>query len=62
LVCHLVPAGLEEMFLELSHPADKLEYPPLPAGPPSQEWLQKAIALQKKYGIVGLDNSKIKVS
>src|SRR5271154_2543355 len=30
----VTPAGLEEMFLELSRPAEHLELPPCPAGPP----------------------------
>ncbi|MET0394848.1 MAG: cupin domain-containing protein [Chitinophagaceae bacterium] len=54
------PAGLEEMFLGLSRPADQLDYPPAPTGPPSAELLQKIGALQKKYGIAGIDNSRIK--
>lgn len=56
----LSPAGLEEMFLEISRPADSLAYPPLPAGPPPPELLQKIGELQKKYGIAGIDNSHIK--
>lgn len=57
---HVIPAGLENFFMELSVPADQLEYPPMPARPPSPELLTKIAALQKKYGIVGLDNSQIK--
>jgi len=60
VLIHLVPAGLEEMFIELSQPADKLAYPPAPIGPPSPEWLQKAAALQQRFGITLIDNSKIK--
>ena len=60
VMAHLVPAGLENMFMELSRPADSLEYPPMPAGPPPAEWLLKAAALQQQYGIVGMDNTKLK--
>ena len=60
VIMHIVPAGLENMFLELSQPADKLDFPPVPQGPPPDEWLQKLAALQKKYGIVNMDNNKIK--
>jgi quercetin dioxygenase-like cupin family protein len=60
VITHLAPAGLENFFMELSRPADQMDYPPLPAGPPPAEWLQKAAALQKEYGIVGMDNNKIK--
>lgn len=56
------PAGLEEMFWELSRPAEKLDYPPMPAGPPSPEFLEKVKSLQMKFGIMGMDNSKIKGS
>jgi quercetin dioxygenase-like cupin family protein len=61
VLIHLAPAGLEAMFLELSQPADKLDYPPAPAGPPSPEWLQKAGVLQQKFGIQ-MDTSRIKAS
>jgi quercetin dioxygenase-like cupin family protein len=62
VLMHLVPAGLEAMFMELSRPADSLEYPPAPVGPPPAEWLLKAAALQQQYGIVGMDNTKVKTS
>lgn len=62
LLIQLAPAGLEEMFLEMSKPADQLDYPPPPAGPPPPEFLQKIGELQKKYGIVGIDNTRIKAS
>lgn len=60
MLCHLVPAGLEQMFVELSQPAAAIEYPPAPAGPPPAEWLQKAAMLQQQYGIKGIDNSQVK--
>lgn len=56
------PAGLEDMFWELGKPAEKLEFPAMPAGPPSPEFLDKVKAIQVKFGIVGMDNSKLKVS
>lgn len=62
MLAHLIPAGLEEFFMELSIPADKIDYPPLPSGPPDPEWIKKIGALQQKYGIVGMDNSRIKAS
>jgi quercetin dioxygenase-like cupin family protein len=55
-----VPAGLENMFLELSRPADKLDFPPPPQGPPPVEWLQKLTLQQQQFGILNLDNEKIK--
>lgn len=60
VLIHLAPAGLEEMFLELSRPADVLDYPPAPAGPPPAEWLHKAALLQQRFGIVNMDVSGIK--
>jgi quercetin dioxygenase-like cupin family protein len=62
MLLQVFPAGLENFFMELSVPADKVGYPPLPSGPPSPEWITKVIALQQKYGLLGLDNSKIKAS
>jgi len=52
MLIHTSPAGLEEMFFALSIPAEKLELPPRPSGPPSTEFLQKLGALQQQYGIV----------
>jgi len=60
MLAHLVPAGLEEFFITLSKPADVLDFPPLPAGPPPAEFLQKITALQQQYGIKGIDNTKLK--
>lgn len=60
LLTQMVPAGLENFFIQLSVPADKLDFPPLPIGPPSPEIIEKIALLQKKYGIVGIDNTKIK--
>ena len=62
MLLQVFPAGLEEFFMELSVPADKIDYPPLPSGPPSPEWLAKIGALQQKYGLLGVDNTKIKAS
>jgi quercetin dioxygenase-like cupin family protein len=62
MLLQVFPAGLEEFFMELSVPADKIDYPPLPSGPPSAEWLARISALQQKYGILGIDNTRIKVS
>lgn len=60
VLIHLVPAGLEAMFFELSKPADRLDFPPAPAGPPPAEWLERVAVLQQKFGIKGMDNSHIK--
>jgi quercetin dioxygenase-like cupin family protein len=57
---HLAPAGLEEFFWQLSRPADSMDMPPMPAGPPPAEIIEKIKALQKQYGIVGMDHSQIK--
>lgn len=62
VLIHIAPAGLDKMFWELSRPADRIDLPPLPVGPPAGEFLQRIGELQKKYGILGLDNSKIKAS
>lgn len=62
VLVQISPAGLEEMFWELSRPAEKLDFPPMPAGPPSPEFLSKLKSLQMKFGIIGLDNSKLKAS
>jgi quercetin dioxygenase-like cupin family protein len=60
VLMHLTPGGLEEMFIEMSTAADALAFPPRPQGPPPQEWLERMHVLQKQFGIVGIDNSKIK--
>jgi quercetin dioxygenase-like cupin family protein len=56
------PAGLEEMFIALSRPAETLTLPPMPSGPPPPEFLQKLRDLQRIYGITGIDNTKIVAS
>ena len=55
-------AGLEEMFIVLSRPAETLTLPPLPSGPPPPEFLQKLRHLQRIYGITGIGNTKIVAS
>jgi quercetin dioxygenase-like cupin family protein len=60
VLIHLVPAGLEAMFLELSQPAAALDFPPSPAGPPSPEWLELVAALQQRFGIRNMDNRHIR--
>ena len=60
MLCHLAPAGLEDFFIELSKPADKVDFPPLPAGPPSAEVLERIKVLQEKYGIIGMNIEDIK--
>ena len=60
VLMHIVPAGLENMFQELSQKADKLEFPPPPQGPPPAVWLQKLAVLQQQFGITNIDNKKIK--
>ncbi|MCC8423491.1 cupin domain-containing protein [Mucilaginibacter sp. UR6-11] len=60
VLIHLVPAGLEAMFFELSQPAAGLDFPPAPAGPPPAEWLERAAVLQQRFGIRNIDNRQIK--
>jgi len=60
VLIHMTPAGLEDMFWELSKPADQIGLPPPPAGPPSAEFLEKVKGLQMKFGIVGMQNNQIK--
>jgi quercetin dioxygenase-like cupin family protein len=62
ILVHVAPAGLEEMFWELSRPADRIDFPPMPAGPPDAQFLEKLKGLQAKYGIAGIDNNKIKTA
>lgn len=57
---NIFPAGLEDMFMQMSIPAESNALPPRPAGPPAPEWIQKIQGLQEKFGIVGIDNSHIK--
>lgn len=47
----IAPAGLEEMFYGLSVPAQAVELPPPPAGPPPAELIARIQALQVQYGI-----------
>ena len=44
----LTPGGLENYFVEMSQPAEKLQLPPLPKGPPD---IKKLVATASKYGI-----------
>lgn len=44
----LTPGGLENYFVEMSKPAEELELPPLPSGPPE---ITKLIATASKYGV-----------
>ncbi|QHS55305.1 cupin domain-containing protein [Mucilaginibacter sp. 14171R-50] len=60
VLIHLVPAGLEAMFLELSQPATALDYPTVPAGPPPAEWLECLGRLQQQFGIRNVDNRQIR--
>jgi len=60
ILIQIAPSGLEDMFWELSKPADKIDFPPMPAGPPSPEFLEKLKGLQMKFGIMGMENSRIK--
>ncbi|WP_448702094.1 quercetin 2,3-dioxygenase [Mucilaginibacter sp. AW1-3] len=56
----VAPAGLEEMFIEVSRPAEKHELPPPPAGPPSPGFIKLMGELTVKYGIQNLDHTQIK--
>ncbi len=58
----ITPAGLEEMFLELSRPADRLELPPRPPHSPSPEVIGRIKQLQQQYGIIGMDVQKLRTS
>lgn len=44
----LAPGGFENYFVEMSKPAEELQLPPLPQGPPD---ITKLIATASKYGI-----------
>jgi len=44
----LTPGGLENYFVEMSEPAEELQLPPQPQGPPD---ISKLIATASKYGI-----------
>jgi quercetin dioxygenase-like cupin family protein len=45
----LTPGGFENYFVEMSKPAEELQLPPLPQGPPD---ITKLIATASKYGIM----------
>lgn len=60
MLAHIAPAGLEEMFIAMSTPADTMDYPSAPAGPPPPEVLQRIGVLQAQYGIIGMQNKDIK--
>jgi len=44
----LSPGGFEHFFVEMSKPAEELQLPPMPQGPPD---IKKIIATASKYGI-----------
>jgi quercetin dioxygenase-like cupin family protein len=44
----LNPGGLENYFVEMSKPAEELQLPPMPQGPPD---IKKLIATAAKYGV-----------
>ncbi len=44
----LNPGGLENYFVEMSKPAEELQLPPLPQGPPD---IKKLVATASKYGV-----------
>lgn len=44
----LSPGGFEHYFVEMSMPAEELQLPPIPQGPPD---IAKLIAIASKYGI-----------
>ncbi len=44
----LTPGGLENYFIEMSVPAEELQLPPMPKGPPD---IAKLVATSSKYGI-----------
>lgn len=60
MVTQVVPAGLENFFMELSAPATALVFPPIPQGPPAPELLKKIGMLQQQYGIIGINNNELK--
>jgi quercetin dioxygenase-like cupin family protein len=60
MLCTMAPAGLENMFLTMSKPADKMDFPEIPSGPPSPELLKLIGELQAQYGIIGMQREKLK--
>ncbi len=44
----LTPGGLENYFVEMSQPAEELQLPPMPQGPPD---IKKLVATASKYGV-----------
>ena len=45
------PAGLEEVFMEASIPAERMELPAAPSGPPDMEFIKKLGALLSNQGV-----------
>ena len=45
------PAGLEDFFWQLTEPAESLEIPPMPSVPPTPEFIEFAMGLNKAFGI-----------
>ncbi len=58
----VAPAGLEEMFITVSRPAEKPELPPPPSGPPSPDFIKLMGELTVKYGIQNLDHTQVKAA
>lgn len=44
----LTPGGLENYFIEMSKPAEELQLPPMPQGPPD---IKKLVVTASKYGV-----------
>lgn len=44
----LTPGGLENYFVEMSQPAQEVQLPPMPQGPPD---IKKLVATASKYGV-----------
>jgi len=49
----LVPAGLEDLFIQFSQPTADSNLPPVPETPPSNEFMQKFVtSLTQDYGVI----------
>lgn len=51
MVIIVTPAGLERSFRALSRPAESLDLPPAPDGPPSPEQIAALMELNGELGV-----------
>lgn len=47
----VTPGGLEQAFIATSEPAPRNELPPVPAGPPPREVIERLLAIHGAHGI-----------